>query len=271
MVETEKPDTLAAASEAARDFRSYLIERLTFGEPGEPVANADLSYYVWTRHYVVDAGRLTTDASGRVTLSFAVPPENVLVGFTQDQTYDGMDYEASLGSLEYTVASPATGLNVSALTLGGPTFVLAVPAKRIEDLADQNARYYHQSSITMLPLSAGEKWERWSYAVGDLQTTGRGYDRVYHLPSFLPDDAEYLVEASLFTGSDRSSQFAVLSPGEAVEIPVDTDLVGPPAGRPPELFNWILVIGAGVGAVAGISLMVVLWRRRKSPPGDDGE
>ncbi len=248
--------------------RRYLIENLTFGEPSEPVTNAELSYYVWTRHYVVDAGRLTTDANGELALLFAVPPENVLVGFTQAQTYAGMDYEALLGSVEYRVASPAAGLNVSALTLGGPTVVRAMAAERMADLAALNAPYYHQSSMTLLRLSAGETWERWSYAVGDMQTAGSGYERVYHLPAFLPDDAEYLVEVSLFTGSDRLSQFAVLSPGEEVEIPVSGDLIGPPAGPPPEYFNWLLVMAASVVAVAGVILFLVLWRRRKSPPGD---
>ena len=251
--------------------RRYLIENRSLVGPGEPVANMEVSYYVWTRHYVVDAGRLTTDANSEVSLSFAVPPEDVLVGFMQAQDYAGMEYEVLLGSGTYTVASPAAGLNVSALTLGGPTVVRALPAERLADLADQHAPYFHQSSISMLPLSGGERWERWSNAVGDLQTTGSGYERVYHLPAFLPDDAEYLVEASLFTGSDGLSQFAVLSPGEEVEIPVGTDLIRPPAGPPPEPFNWLLVLGPGMAAVAGVILFVVLWRRRKSPPGDYGE
>ncbi len=235
--------------------RRYHVPASVPAEPGSSFADTPLNYYlVGLKTGIIYAvGHAVTDAGGNFSLSLTVPPED----FTLWLDIAGFLY--STVPLSYAVGSPDMGLQVSPLTLGGPTDVHA-------SFAPTGARWVESEPplalvwICPIPASAG-MWSKWAPGFGcaedSLRENAGGLNATLFLPSFLPPSGRYLVYAWVASQGGLVTQFAVLSPGQSASV-------GWTAGSG-DLLIWA-VLGVILGAVAVLGIALVLRRRPRVPP-----
>lgn len=225
-----------------------------------PLANTPFIYHLVgaSSGTVYGSGHGVTDAGGNASLQFRVPAETFGLWFY----YTGLPGSIAIS---YSVASALMGLQVSALQLGGPTDVEASFEGRGVMYAD-SGRLAPFGSIQLLSSSDG-RWDDWSDVdhcpTSFLGGTVGGVNATFHLPSFLPSSGKYLVHAWARGDSVFPEQYALLSPGESVSIPV----VGPGTGGPElEPILLLITLGAVVAAIAVVGVLWVLRRRRRGSP-----
>ncbi|HEY5538762.1 MAG TPA: hypothetical protein VIL58_04390 [Thermoplasmata archaeon] len=240
----------------ARVTRAYQLLNVTFGG-AEPFSNAPADFYIWTSQRIIGSGNTMTDGNGGMTVSFVVPEEDVVVGFIVGPHF--------VDNVYYRTGSPLVGLNVSSLTLGGTTSVRASVRGDLQASVDARFVGFSQSSITLLTPAPGERWERWTRALGDdLYSVVGGRGRSYSLPTFLPADGKYLVAVSVSTGSQRLTQFTVLSVGQAAEIPIGSAF---PREGGEESGLGVILVTLAISAVAAAAVAIAIFLRRgRQPP-----
>ncbi len=251
----------------ARVTRSFLAVNPSVSSV-TPLSNRTLTYYVigGSTGSVEDAGHALTDAHGSFSIPFTVPAEEFSISFN----VSGTAYPASLA---YCVASPLLGLQLTPLRLGGPTQV-------VSEIGGPGALYAESGSVFGEVQVRGFEpdgglWDEWDLSsrvvpgMAYLGASDGGLNTTLHLPSFLPAGARYIVEteaASDFpsaVGVPLADQFALVTPGQAVAIPI----VGPSPGPPASLSIWVwIALGAAIAAVGVIGTAIILSRRRRQMP-----
>lgn len=228
--------------------------------PREPLANASLNYYIWTVDGLIAAGSERTDALGRLSMTFKTTSRDATIAFHEGPSL--------VGTATYKVASPHLGLRVSPIELGGRSAVRAIPGADLADVVDTRARFFHRSSITMFPLVSGETWVPWASSPDELHPTTKGHGHSYHLPSFLPRHARFLVTASLETSSQPITQWTVLGVGEEADIPVLADVLPEEADERAGFATLLQQLGPPIALVSvGVLVFLLIRRRRRRPPG----
>ncbi len=246
-------DYLSAGSAVVRRFRA--VNPLS---PTVPMPNAAVSWYLlgWTSGRVYAAGAATTDADGEFALAFTSPPEDAQVYFVVAGAVPAQDV------VSYSVSSPLMGLQVGALTLGGPTDLKVTFGPRGTEFAKMGV-FTGLTLATVLTAPSGT-WGAWDSAnvcaAGSLRGTTGGLNTTLYLPSFLPASATFLLDAWTSTGSTSLEQHAVLTQGQSVTIPVG----GPTGLDLGTLLLWA-VVGVILTAIGVIGVVVLLRRKPKSP------
>jgi len=225
-----------------------------------PYSNADLVYYVWTLHEVLEAGHLRTDSAGTARIEFEAPGYDVNVGFLQG------DYMIDV--LTYRVGSLRVALNVSAVTLGGATRVRATVSPDIQQSLDAQSFLWSSSEVILLNPAPGEGWNQWTNRLGDdLYPAPGGIVHTYGLPAFLPREGRYLFAVSVSRSFEPLTQFTLLKVGEVGEVPLNTT-DGGPASPPGGSAEPVVLIGIAVIVLAASASLAVFWfRRRARKPG----
>lgn len=266
-------DPFVMADGSLRDYllpganvsRSYRAMSTYVNGPGTALANEELNYYLLGAgtDTVFAAGHAVTDATGNFSVRFVVPTEDFRILF---------DVPGGIGSpaeIPYSVPSALMGLRVSPLTLGGSTQV-------VPSFSSRGTGFALASSLAALalvrPLSAsGDRWDEWgpSYGVAlePFSSTDGGLNVSFYLPPFLPSSARYLIDGFAQGGSTVAEQYAVLSPGQSADVPVQQPTGGSPGGGGGVGdILFIAAFGALVAAIAVVGLILILRRRRRVPP-----
>ena len=239
--------------------RRYGFHIQTITGATEPLGDAPLNYYLSGEQTgtVYVAGHAVTDATGNLSLSFPVPSEDV---------YLGLDAQGPAGVISsvvaYAVASPEMGLQVSHLTLGGPTRIAVA-------FGPQGSLYASSGSLAAwaeigLVTTANGTWARLTGGAGCsgdfLREAASGLNTTIFLPSFLPSSGRYVVSASAWSSDRVVEQFAVLSVGQSVNTPVGGGNAGTAT-----ILEWA-VAGAVFAAIVAVGVAFLLRRRRGFGP-----
>ncbi len=249
-------DLLAAGTTVTR---RYGFHDQGFGGALGPIANTSMNYYLLGQGSgtVYAAGHAITDATGNLSLQFEVPTEDVFLEFDLPPPL------STLTVLGYAVASPAMGLQVSPLTLGGPTRISVTFGAQGSLYA--GAGFAGGFGEIGLVSTTDGTWERLTQSTGCssdyLREAPDALNTTISLPSFLPSSGTYVVTAWTMPGNRITEQFAVLTPGESADIPVG-------GGGTPGLtavLEWA-AIGTVLAAVAVVGVLMFLRRKPKAPP-----
>lgn len=241
--------------------RRYQAVNPYAGYGNAPLPNVTLTYYIAgaSTGQVYRTGNAMADGGGDFSLQFTVPNEDVVLLF---------DVTGVLSSrLGYSVASPLLGLHTGSLQLGGPTEVEP-------RFAGRGALYASAGEVLGVALiqvfsPAGERWDDMAPGQGCtfdfLRPSSVGMNATFHLPSFLPATAKYLVNIWAEGGAGVIEQHALLMAGQSADIPVAGG--GTPASS---IVLWT-AIGAALAGIAALGVAWALLRRRRSPPSPPSE
>lgn len=215
---------------------------------GQPLRFQRVSYYAYTRDFLVANGRIRTDGLGRFSLSFPSPGSHVRIDFTtevagiwhrdSDSVYGGNRLDVEVGPV---VRGGAVRLAVTLPAVPGPWIVY----------------------FTFIPYNSASPGLRsaWTPAMplgvlnNVLTSTGGTLEHGIVLPLFLPTDEDYLLQV-------HASSLAQLDPEERSYLFVVTVRLAEPSPFPTP-FDLLLVVLL-VALIAGAVSLFVARRRSRA-------
>lgn len=236
VIDTDPLKVYGAGDSVSRHYTAYM--------DADPWMSEEIYYYITEgfipTYHLIKQGIVTTDATGKFSISFTAPEDMVILIFktarpkTQDDYFydqdDDLVYEEDR---EYVITGAGADLpmldwdddvtvSVGTLRVGEPTSI-SVGGGNVPSGTRVIAAWFVGSAEDYLDLVVSAafdyKWQCWTGMSGvALSKSGGEYTGEILLPEYMPDNEDYTIIAGWITSDGEAHlNYVVLKPGESGE------------------------------------------------------